>query len=70
MKTRIIAAAVLVPVLLLLTLVVPKIVAALVFGVLLAIGVYELLYRTGLVLHVRMVIYSAIAAFGISVWSY
>ena len=70
MKTRIIAAAVLVPVLFLLTLVVPKIVAALVFGVLLAIGVYELLYRTGLVRHVRMVNYSAIAAFGISVWSY
>lgn len=70
MKTRIIAAAVLVPVLFLLTLVAPKIVTALVFGVLLAIGAYELLYRTGLVRHVRMVLYSAVAAFAISIWSY
>lgn len=70
MKTRIIAAAVLVPVLFLLTLVAPPIVAALVFGLLLAVGVYELLYRTGLVRHIRMVSYSAVAAFALSLWSY
>ena len=70
MKTRIIAAAVLIPVLFLLVLVVPKIAAAIVFGLLLAIGAYELLYRTGLVRNVRMVFYSAVAAFALSIWSY
>lgn len=70
MKTRVIAAAVLVPVLFLLVLVAPKIVAAIVFGLLLAIGAYELLYRTGLVRHIRLVIYSAVMAFATSIWSY
>lgn len=70
MKTRIIAAAVLLPVLALLTLVAPKILAAIVFGLLLAIGEYELLYVTGLVTNIRMVVYSALAAFGMSMWSY
>lgn len=70
MKTRIIAAAVLLPILALVTLVAPKIVAAIVFGLLLMIGEYELLYTTGLVRNVRMVIYSALTAFAMSVWSY
>ena len=46
MKTRVIAAAVLVPLALLIVLVAPKIVAAVVFGALLAIGAYEMLYGT------------------------
>ncbi len=70
MKTRIIAAAVLIPVALLIVLVADKIVAALVFGLLLAVGAYELLYRTGLVRHTRLVIYSAVMAFLVSLWSY
>lgn len=70
MKTRIISAAVLVPLLIILVMVLPQIFAAVIFGVLLAIGVYELLYRTGLVRHIRMVAYSAVAAFAISIWSY
>lgn len=70
MKTRIIAAAVLVPILFLVVLAAPKIVAALVLGVLLAIASYELLYRTGLVVHPRMVLYSSAMAFAISLWSY
>ncbi len=70
MKTRIIAAAVLVPILFLVVLAAPKIVAALVLGVLLAIASYELLYRTGLVVHPRMVLYSSATAFAISLWSY
>lgn len=70
MKTRIIAAAVLVPVLLIVVLAAPKIVAALVFGVLMAIGAYELLYRTGLVTHPRLVIYSAVMAFAVVLWSH
>lgn len=70
MKTRIVAAVVLIPVLLLILLVLDPIVAAVAFGLLLAVGAYELLYRTGLVRHIRMVAYSCIAAFGMSIWSF
>ena len=70
MKTRILAAAVLIPLLLLLVLAAPKIVAAIVFGVMMAIGSYELIYRTGLVKHPRLVVYSALMAFGVTMWSY
>ncbi len=70
MKTRIIAGAVLVLVLLVTVLALPKWVAAGIFGLLLAIAVYELLYRTELVRHLRLVVYSALMAFAISMWSY
>ena len=70
MKTRIITAAIAIPVLLIILLVAPEIVAALVFGALLAVGAYEFLYRTGLVRRVRMVIYSAVTAFAMAIWSY
>jgi len=70
MKTRIITAAIAIPVLLIILLVAPEIVAALVFGALLAVGAYEFLYRTGLVRRVRMVIYSALMAFAMAIWSY
>ena len=70
MKTRILAAAVLVPILFLLVLVAPTILASVIFGLLLAIGSYELLYRTRLVRHPRLVIYSSVMAFGVVMWSY
>lgn len=70
MKTRIIAALVLVPILFILVLVAPKIVAAIVFGAMLAIGAYELLFRTRLVRHTRLVIWSAAMAFCVTLWSY
>ena len=70
MKTRVISAAILIPVLLIVVLALPKIVAALMFGVMMAIGAYELTYRTGLVKHPRMVIYSAVMAFAVTMWSY
>lgn len=69
MKTRLITAAVLVPALFLLTLMAPKWVAAVVFGILLAISAYELLYGTRVVRHARLVLYSALMAFGMSMWS-
>ncbi len=69
MKTRIIAAAVLVPVLFIIVLAAPVEAAAVVLGLLLAIAAYELLYRTGLVIHSRLVLYSACMAFAISMWS-
>lgn len=70
MKTRVITAAVLVPVLLVIFLAAPKIVAALIWGVLLAIGAYELLYRTELVRNTALVTTSAVMAFGVTLWSY
>ena len=70
MKMRVITAAVLLPLLLLVLLIAPKIVAALVFGLLFAIAAYEMLYRTHLVTHVRLVFYSAVMAFTMSIWSY
>ena len=70
MKTRIIAAAVLVPVLFLIVLVAPESAAAAILGILLAIASYELLYRTGLIKQPRLVVYSSIMAFALSMWSY
>ena len=70
MKTRVITAAVLIPVLLLILLAAPKIVLALVWGAMLSVAAYELLYRTGLVQHVRLVVYAAVMAFAVSMWSF
>ncbi len=70
MKTRIISAAVLVPVLLVLVLFAPKMFSAVIFAVLMSIGSYELLYRTHLVTHPRLVIYSSIMAFAVVMWSH
>jgi len=70
MKTRILAAAVLVPALFLIVLVLPKEVAALVMGILQAVASYELLYRTRLVTKPWLVIYAAVMAFAIAIWSY
>ena len=69
MKSRVITAAVLLPLLLLIVLVAPKSVAGTVFGLLLAIGCYEMVYRTRLVKQPRLVIYSSAMAFMMSMWS-
>ena len=70
MKTRIIAAAVLIPILLVVVLFAPKMFAAVILAVLMAIGSYELLYRTRLVQHSRLVVYSSAMAFAVTMWSY
>ena len=70
MKTRLISAAVLLPVMFLSIWVLPKIITAILVGGFAAISAYELLYRTGFVRHVRLVAYSAAAAFLVSIWSY
>ncbi len=70
MKTRISAAAVLIPALLLAVLVLPKELAAVLMGILQAIASYELLYRTRLVTKPRLVIYCAGMAFAIAIWSF
>ena len=70
MKTRILTAVVLTPIMLLVLLAAPEIVAALIVGLLMAIGAYELLFVTRLVQHPRMVLWSAIMAFATTLWSY
>ena len=70
MKTRIIAAAVLIPVLLLTVLVLDKGIASVIMGILQAIAAYELLYRTRLVTKPRLIVYCAVMAFAIAIWSY
>ncbi len=70
MKTRILAALVMVPLLLIVLLLCPVWVAAVAVGLMAAIGSYELLYRTGIVKHIRLNIYSAVMAFLVSAWSY
>ena len=70
MKTRILTAAVAVPLLLLLLLVADKMIAAVVWGLMLAIGAYELLFCTGLIKEPRLVIYSCVMAFAVTMWSY
>ena len=56
--------------LLFLVLIAPKGLAAVVYGVLMAIGAYELLYGTRLVQHTRLVLYSCAMAFAVTLWSY
>ena len=70
MKARILTAVVAIPLLLLVVLAAPKWVAAIVFGLMMALAAYEMLYRTHMVRHPRLVIWSALMAFGIAMWSY
>lgn len=70
MKTRIIAGTILASVLFLVVLVLPKEFAAVIMGILQAVASYELLYRTKLVTKPRLVIYSAVMAFAIAIWSF
>ena len=68
MKTRIIAAVALLPLLLLIVLAAPKIFTAILFGAMAAIAAYELLNGTGLVKHSRLCVYSMVMAFWCVLW--
>ena len=70
MKTRILTGVILLPLLILLALVAPKEVAMVVYGLMMSVGSYELLYGTRLVQHPRLVIYAAVSAFLVTVWSF
>ena len=70
MKTRTIAGVSMAAVLLFMVLVAPKGLTAVGFGVLMSVGTYELIFRTGLVQHNRLVIYSVVMAFLVTMWSY
>lgn len=69
MKIRIIAAAVLLPLLLIIVLALPQVFTAILVGAMCSIAAYELLYGTGLVKEIRLVIYTAVMAFLVSMWS-
>lgn len=70
MKTRVIAACVLLPLLLVIVLALPKIFTAILFGLMAALAAYELLYGTSLVKHPRLIAYSMIMAFLVAMWCY
>ncbi len=69
MKTRIIAGAVLLPLLLAVVLLLPKFCTAILFGVIAAIGARELLAGTNLVEQPRLTVYAMIMAFFVVLWS-
>ena len=68
MKTRIIAAVALLPLLLLVVLLAPKFCTAILFGLMAAIAAYELTMGTGLVKHIRLSAYSMASAFWACLW--
>ena len=70
MKTRVLAAVALLPLLFVCIFFLPKICTAIVFGLAGAIGAYELLHATGHVKHPRLVAYAALSAFLMSIWSW
>lgn len=70
MKKRVITSVVLLPLLLAVLLVAPKILTAVVFSVLSVLAALELLYNTGLVRHLRLVAYSAVMAALVPFWCF
>ncbi len=70
MKTRILTAAIALPLLLIIVLALPKIFAAILFGGMCALAAYELLMAAGFVKNIRLVIYSAVMAVLVALWSY
>jgi phosphatidate cytidylyltransferase len=69
MKTRIIAAVVLLPLLLIVVLVAPKFCTGIVFGLMSALAAYELLQGTKLITHARLTVYAMVSAFWCALWS-
>ena len=70
MKTRVLAAVALLPLLFVCIFFLPRICTAIVFGLAGAIGAYERLMATGHVKHPRLVAYAALSAFLMSIWSW
>ncbi len=68
MKIRVIAAAALLPLLLVVVLAAPKFVTAILFGLMAALAAYELLIGTGIVKDLRLVMYSMASAFWCVLW--
>ena len=70
MKSRLIVAAVGVPLVLLVIIVLPKIAMAILLAAMCALAVHELLWTTGLLRHARIVLYTMLLAAFIPIWDY
>lgn len=70
MKTRILAAAVLLPLLLIVVLVLPKVCTAVLFSLMAAIAAYELMQGTKLVTQPRLTVYAMVFAFLVPLWGF
>ena len=70
MKTRVLAAAVLLPLLLIVLIALPPIVAGILLALACAVGAYELLWGTRLVKHLRLIAYTMVAAAVTGIWCY
>ena len=70
MKQRIIVAAIGLPLLLVIVLVLPPVATAILVAAMCGIAAYELLYRTGLLKHLRILIYTILAAVAVCAWSW
>ena len=70
MKTRILTAAIAIPLLLIVILALPKIFAAILFGLMCVLAAYELQVAAGLVKNKRLVIYAMVMAMLVALWSY
>ncbi len=70
MKTRVLSAVALLPLLFVCIFFLPKICTAVVFGLAGSIAAWELLHSTGHVRHPRLIAYAAVSAFLMSLWSW
>lgn len=70
MLTRILAAAVGLPVLLVIVLLLPPIGTAILFALACAVGAYEMLWRTGILKHKRIVVYTIMMSAAVIMWSW
>ncbi len=70
MKTRVLAAVALLPLLLIVVLALPAVFTAILFGAMAVIAAYELLWGTGLVKHPRLIAYTAAMAFFTAMYSH
>lgn len=69
MKTRVIVAVALLPLFLIILLACPVWVTAILVAAMSVIAVYDLLYTAGLVKHLRIIVYSSVAAVAVVFWS-
>ena len=70
MLVRILAAAVGLPLLLAVVILLPQIATAILFALACVIGAYEMLWRTGLLRHKRILVYTALMAATTVMWSW
>ena len=70
MKSRLLVAAIGVPFVVLVIVWLPKLVLAILMAVMCAIAVYELLHATRLLTHARILLYTAVLAALVPIWSY